>query len=159
VFIREKSGGDRGIFSAAGNGCHAWRGIALSRALTEAAQCRLTPIAGAREDLAHDDYAATPERLAQVRAYVSLAERPSRPFRAEAVGEPDLNESFADSLSATLSALQAAGIAQAVAVSLAPEELGPSVVRMLVPGPEGLVFDAGYVPGARARYIVVGKGA
>jgi ribosomal protein S12 methylthiotransferase accessory factor len=159
VFIREKSSGDRDIFSAAGSGCHRWRGIALSRALTEAAQCRLTHIAGAREDLVHDDYAATPERLSQVRAYVSLVERPSHPFRGEAAGEPDQNEIFADTLSASLSALQAVGITQAVAVSLAPEELGLSVVRMLVPGLEGLVFDAGYVPGARARHIVEANGA
>ncbi|WP_250890463.1 YcaO-like family protein [Sphingobium nicotianae] len=154
VFIRERGNGDRDAFSAEGSGCHRWRGIALSRALTEAAQCRLTHIAGAREDLVHDDYAATSERLAQIKRYLSLTGGPVRPFQPADKTDPGSAETFAETLSQTISALQAVGIEQVVAVSLAPEDLGIHVVRMLVPGLEGLVFEPGYVPGARARALL-----
>src|SRR5262249_33415189 len=43
-----------------GSGCHADRAIALTRALTEAAQTRLTYIAGIRDDLPPAEYAAAP---------------------------------------------------------------------------------------------------
>src|SRR5262249_15378562 len=39
-----------------GVGCHVDRDVALSRALTEAAQARLTVTAGARDDIAEDGY-------------------------------------------------------------------------------------------------------
>ena len=41
----------RGLAPSRGSGCHASRGVALCRALTEAAQGRLTMIAGSRDDL------------------------------------------------------------------------------------------------------------
>ena len=44
-----------------GSGCHADRAIALVRALTEAAQTRLTYIAGIRDDLSPAGYSATPD--------------------------------------------------------------------------------------------------
>src|SRR5581483_10381453 len=43
-----------------GAGCHPDRTVALSRALTEAAQVRLTYIAGIRDDLAPAEYADPP---------------------------------------------------------------------------------------------------
>src|SRR5204862_5340822 len=43
-----------------GSGCHADRNIGLARALTEAAQTRLTHIAGIRDDLSPAAYQQTP---------------------------------------------------------------------------------------------------
>ena len=46
----------RSLHSAAGQGCHCTREIALLRALTEAAQTRLTVIAGVRDDVMRGEY-------------------------------------------------------------------------------------------------------
>src|SRR5690606_32133214 len=46
---------------AEGHGCHPDRGVALLRALTEAAQTRLTAIAGGREDITRARYRAGAE--------------------------------------------------------------------------------------------------
>src|SRR5204863_4013969 len=46
----------RSLFAARGTGCHPSRAIALLRALTEAAQSRLTVIAGSRDDVVRVDY-------------------------------------------------------------------------------------------------------
>lgn len=159
VVIREREGGERDVYSAAGSGCHRWRGIALSRALTEAAQCRLTHIAGAREDLNHDDYAETSARLEQLGAFVDLSREARRSFRAGSPPDPDPSESIAKTLASTLRALRNVGIGQAVAVDLAPEDLGLHVVRVLVPGLEGLVFEPGYIPGARGTAMLDRHGA
>ena len=43
-----------------GSGCHADRDVALLRAITEAAQSRLTRISGAREDFGDEAYPADP---------------------------------------------------------------------------------------------------
>src|SRR5205085_6959991 len=55
--IRDLSAGDPGrLRRFHGSGCHADRVIALSRALTEAAQTRLTYIAAIRDDLSPAEY-------------------------------------------------------------------------------------------------------
>ncbi len=55
--IREMSDDPKlGMRRFRGAGCHPDRGIALSRALTEAAQTRLTYVVGARDDLPLSDY-------------------------------------------------------------------------------------------------------
>lgn len=165
VFIRERGegsgdrsggchAGERDAFSAVGSGCHRWRGIALSRALTEAAQCRLTHIAGAREDLVHGDYAAGPERLAQVARFRAIGDAPLRPFRTGDGAVPDAGESFAQGRADIVAALRAVGIADVVAVDLSVAGTGIHVARLVVPGLEGLVFDADYRPGRRARAVL-----
>lgn len=160
VFIRERTrAGDRAAFSAVGSGCHPWRGIALSRALTEAAQCRLTHIAGAREDLAQGDYAVSPERMRQIARYTSLTRAPGRRFRDEKDVEPDPGESFAATLARIVDALRAVGCPQIVSVDLTSPSHGISVVRLLVPGLEGLAFDVDYAPGQRLRRINAAAGA
>ncbi len=45
-----------GVAPELGFGCHADRDVALSRALTEAAQARLTVISGARDDIGAGGY-------------------------------------------------------------------------------------------------------
>ena len=47
---------DDGVEPELGSGCHADADVALSRALTEAAQARLTRISGARDDFAAASY-------------------------------------------------------------------------------------------------------
>src|SRR5208282_3179889 len=58
--VAEKSATYPGLRRFAGAGCHPDRTIALARALTEAAQIRLTYIAGIRDDLLPSEYEELP---------------------------------------------------------------------------------------------------
>jgi YcaO-like protein with predicted kinase domain len=131
-----------------GSGCHADRGVALLRAITEAAQARLTRISGARDDLDDDAYPAdpgTPDRA------VRLFDAPAR-GTVEAL--PQIaGPSARHDLDAMRAALAARGLDAIVAVDLTKPALGIPVTRVVVPGLEGPAHAAGlgYVPGARAR--------
>ncbi len=141
-----------------GAGCHPAPEIALLRALTEAAQVRMTYIVGSREDIAHADYA--PALLAgRVRDVRALMRRAGAARALAAPGGIAL-EDFAAEIGWILDRLRGAGIDQAVAVDLSrpPGEEGPreepvdiAVVRVVVPGLEGSHANPAYVPGARAR--------
>jgi len=138
-------------FAAAGAGCHPWRGIALTRALTEAAQCRLTLIAGAREDLLSDDYAPGGARAAGLADYLEMGASSSRTFRRAGDLDPLAHLSFEGTLGRLLDALAAVGASQVVAVDLTLARFGIPVVKVLVPGLEGVAHEAGFRPGSRAR--------
>ncbi|MBV9584431.1 MAG: YcaO-like family protein [Alphaproteobacteria bacterium] len=151
--IRDPSGGDlRRLRRHHGSGCHADRAIALSRALTEAAQTRLTYIAGIRDDLSPAEYEEPPEAeigdalldaLAAEAAPVLFRNVPS--FAAD---------DLADDLRWALDHLHAAGMMRAVAVDLTRPEFDIPVVRLIVPGLEWDPHHPNYRPGARAQAIV-----
>ena len=73
----------RQLYFAFGSGCHPVRAIALIRAITEAAQCRLTYIAGARDDADRDFFerARNPERVARLREQVEAGASTGADFR------------------------------------------------------------------------------
>jgi YcaO-like protein with predicted kinase domain len=111
-----------------GFGAH-WRPeVAIARALTEAAQTRLTYIAGARDDFFPIDYARAtdPDLLAMV------WERFSQPCD-EPVAFDDLPARTAATLGEALEAL-IAGERQVIAVDLTHPALGVPVVKVIVPG-------------------------
>jgi ribosomal protein S12 methylthiotransferase accessory factor len=139
----------RPIGPMGGFGCHPARGVALLRALTEAAQSRLTVITGARDDVRfgmgrpEDDLDAARRFLAN-----HGAQPAPRSFR----DAPDhAGEALDDDVAWELDRLRAAGLRQVVAVDLTRPELGIPVVRVVIPGLEPLDDVPGYVPGARAR--------
>ncbi|GMG81505.1 YcaO-like family protein [Paralimibaculum aggregatum] len=137
-----------------GAGAHLAPEVALARALTEAAQARLTYIAGAREDIAAEDYAPeiVAERHRRARAIMAgLA--PRRRFADVAGREAD---SLAEDVAAALAALAAVGIAEVVAVELTAAPFAVPVMRVVVPGLEAALEgpDDGYVPGARAAALL-----
>lgn len=142
-----------------GFGCHPAPEVALSRALTEAAQARLTFIAGAREDIPDADYLAPAiaERAAAA-AQILDGLQPAQDFSAVASVEA---EDLAGDVAATLRALRRVGIAEAVAVDIAPPAFGLSVTRVVVPGLEAALEGprAQYVPGARASALLMGAAA
>ena len=135
-----------------GYGCHPMRHIALLRALTEAAQMRLTIIAGSRDDLdavhyrpiAPDDPPAQGRRIDW-----QDTSGPRRDFRTIA----HRNEtSFEGEVAWQLERLRAAGIERVVAVNLTLPEFEIPVVRMIIPGLEMAFMDLKYFAlGARAR--------
>jgi len=126
----------RPLFAADGAGCHPVRVVALLRALTEAAQSRLTVIAGSRDDCFRADYARLADQALQERIRMRLAEKPGqRNFidRAEWHAQT-LNEDIA----LILERLHAIGLTQAIVVNLTRAEFGIPVVRVVVPGLECL---------------------
>jgi YcaO-like protein with predicted kinase domain len=132
-----------------GSGCHARRAIALLRALTEAAQGRLTIISGARDDL----------RAAFFDERGDLIERESPRLLSATVGG---SRAFGDAPTVDhqtlegdvrweLQALVNASFTQAIAVDLTKEEFDVPVVRVIIPYLEAMSEVPGYVLGRRAR--------
>ena len=136
-----------------GAGCHPARGIALLRALTEAAQARTTYIAGSRDDFWAEDYAST-HRARRVRECRTLmgAATPVGDFHDVPTRDRDR---LAEDVNWALERLLGVGVQQVVVVDLTTQELGIPVVRVVIPRLEGL--DEGerghYVPGPRARAV------
>lgn len=121
-------------YGAEGLGCHPHRGIALLRAITEAAQARLGLITGARDNATEREYALGQEPELMRRQAVALAGPATRDFRAV----PSIDgDSFDADVARELEALRSGGITQAVVVDLTREEFGIPVVRVVVPGLEG----------------------
>jgi len=139
------------IPAAFGAGCHPSRDVALSRAMTEAAQSRLTVIAGSRDDFGRARYRTTqaPEAFAynrhlvtNQRAVLPIDRLPT--WTAETV-DGDLRR--------VLDLLRAMGVPQVLAVDLSWEGLPVSVARVIVPVLEGPTESPAYVPGSRVRAL------
>lgn len=137
-------------YFAFGSGCHPVRRIALLRALTEAVQCRLTYIAGARDDASRDFFerARNPDRVARLRERVEEYEDRGCDFRAVPnFDSPD----FRADVDHERACLAGAGLEEVIAVDLTLPGFAIPVVRVVIPGLESLHDAPGYVPGARAR--------
>jgi len=130
-----------------GAGTHPCREIALLRALTEAAQARTTVISGSRDDLGRSTYASE-EASARLRQFRGLMDRPVAGVALDTVPTHE-SDTIADDLDHVVARLAAVGLGEIAVVDLTKEEFGIPVVRVMVPGLEGLVEDD-YVPGARA---------
>lgn len=132
-----------------GAGCHPSRSVALSRALTEAAQSRLTYISGSRDDIERRDY-RRPDDL-------KPAERHRRPQQVPTLRFQDVPTREHDTLNADLEweldQLKVAGISQVIVVDLTLPEFNLAVVKVVIPGLEGVPDGPSYVPGARALTV------
>lgn len=134
---------------AAGMGCHPARDVALLRALTEAAQSRLTFISGSRDDLdrgnyhrflgdeTRDQWRATMEATGSERDYARVPDHDAATFEDDVAWQIDR--------------LRSVGIDQVLAVDLTREEFGIPVVRVVIPGLESVDDSPKYVYGARGR--------
>lgn len=134
---------------AQGSGCHPSRGIALSRALSEAAQSRITRIVGSRDDLQTREMneLRAPETVALHRAQVARPPGKCRSFEAV----PNYTfDTFEEDICLILSRLDTIGVHQVISVDLSRSEYPLHVVRMLAPGLEGAAYLPGYRPGRRA---------
>lgn len=132
-----------------GAGCHPTRAIALSRALTEAAQSRLTYISGSRDDIERRDYRrpgdATP---AEHHGRAATAAPATRRFQDSAHRDAD---TLNDDLQWELERLQAVGVKQVIVTDLTRPEFKVAVVKVVIPGLESVPDGPDYVPGSRAR--------
>jgi YcaO-like protein with predicted kinase domain len=128
-----------------GMGCHPTREVAALRAITEAAQCRLTLISGARDDLFRDAY--------RQRSHKSYSEQTSglSAARVSFGTIPDFDSpAFSQDIAWMLERLAACGLKQVLLVDLSLPGTGIAVARVVVPGLEGPDDDPDYVPGVRA---------
>jgi YcaO-like protein with predicted kinase domain len=132
-----------------GAGCHPDRSIALARALSEAAQTRLTYIAGVRDDLSALEY-EEPAGAEIVDALLDALRQECRPHLFHEI-RSFAGDDLGQDLQWELEQLRSVGIARVVAVDLTRPEFGIPVVRMVIPGLEGDIRHPHYVAGARAR--------
>lgn len=151
--IRENTSRMPGNVDIPGYGCHPARSVALFRALTEAAQTRLTIIAGSRDDLVRRRY----EQLGN-----PLVSWPDRPWfdyqgalRNFSEGPTWGAETFDEDVLWLLERLRATGIQRVVVVDLTKQEFGLPVVRVVIPGLEmALINPDRYALGQRARKLL-----
>ncbi len=137
-----------------GAGCHPTRGVALARALSEAAQARTTYIAGSRDDFDPDWYAEDAKlRRRETGRLLVERHRPARRFEEV----PDFRaDTVQEDIRWLLCRLAAVGIEQVVAVDLGKPRWGIPVFRVIVPDLEGPYRGArsDYVPGSRALRLL-----
>lgn len=119
-----------------GAGCHPAREIAMSRAVSEAAQSRLTRISGARDDLAPKYYGGN-ERV-RARYLLDAGEAVGSEGARQPEESPDIaGDHLDDDLWRVIEAVKSAGWPQVLALSLA-EDPRYSVVKVIVPGMLGM---------------------
>ncbi|GGE12730.1 hypothetical protein GCM10011390_34890 [Aureimonas endophytica] len=117
-----------------GYGCHPLPARAAIRAVTEAAQTRLTLIAGSRDDLTPRQYRPSGTGGSSLAETLALIGAPRRPAcRAPFGGAGDTIQAR---LRAMVARLGAAGLGEVVVVPIARHASGAAVVRVLVPGLE-----------------------
>lgn len=150
--IKEALGNERSALGAFwGAGCHLSREVALTRAITEAAQSRLTYIVGSRDDLSHSDYERAEGQelfdLVQDDWEKSKARHEFKnvPSNAAATFESDLAR--------LLMRLREAGLPRVIAVDLTDDRYGIPVVRIIIPGLETHDEYHRHKPGRRARAL------
>lgn len=116
-----------------GFGAHLVPEVAVARALTEAAQTRLTYIAGARDDFFPFDYARStdPELLADL--WDRLAGPCDEPASFDELPRT-VTAGLGEDLEALIALLGAHGVDSVIAVDLTHPELRVPVVKVLVPG-------------------------
>ncbi len=132
-----------------GYGCHPDPVVALSRAITEAAQSRVTVIVSSRDDNYNRQYASQndPAVTASARALFAGV-KPTRQF---ADRPPATTGSIDGNLRGMLDAIERTGTGPVACVDLTKPELGIPVVKAIVPGLEFYSLFIGYTPGPRAR--------
>lgn len=120
-----------GIFH--GFGCHLSKEIAFIRAVTEAAQTRLTYISGARDDIYREWYETTQSEFfqAQWKQFLNKERRHIHDFNTY----PSLEtESLEADVSTQLRHLQMAGLDQVVVIDLSQPGFEIAVARVIIPG-------------------------
>lgn len=120
-----------------GYGSHLDPTVAAVRAITEAAQSRLTYIHGAREDLSPESYRFTPSHERLVRFFSGR--------RGDLAWEQLADHSTGDlgrDLDLVLKGLAAAGFGRVLRVDLTRRDIGIPVVKLIVPG---LAYQGGFL--------------
>jgi ribosomal protein S12 methylthiotransferase accessory factor len=140
-----------------GTGCHPAREIALLRALTEAAQNRLTAITGSRDDADRARFERFPQPSAAAREQARRAAR-APGTRAFADVTSCATETLDGDVELELGRLREVGIERVAVVDLTRPDIGWPVARVVVQGLEGIGELPGYLHGPRAATLAVQRG-
>lgn len=150
--VEERTDLFRPVGLARGAGCHLDPRVALSRALCEAAQSRLTRIAGARDDVAQRDVDNLRDPATIERHRAQLAQHGEAGRRLS-----DLPDASTDAHDRDVALLQrrlgSVGLDEIAVVDLTPPDVPFSVVRAIVPGLEPPSETPDWRPGPRARRV------
>jgi ribosomal protein S12 methylthiotransferase accessory factor len=138
----------RPLPTSLGAGCHPDRRIAFCRAVTEAAQGRLTAIAGSRDDIGRPAYRDSQSAAALAAHRATAHGNGERLFDAVPT---HVAASVTADLAHVLAQLERAGLDRVIFVDLGRPGMPVSVVRVIVPGLEGPTDSPSYVPGRRVR--------
>lgn len=143
----------RSLHAAAGMGCHPVRSIALLRALTEAAQSRLTIISGSRDDIFREDYemSRNPDSLRKQRELLRI----NGDMKSFYDCPTFLSKSFNEDLEWIIFNLRRVGIEEIVLLNLTHPYFNIPIARVIIPGLESLSSVPGYYPGDRARKLII----
>ncbi len=148
--IEDAAASDHHLRSTAmGMGCHLDRTVALQRAVTEAAQGRLTLIAGSRDDVFRKEYEDTPGSRQALNQFREARPEKGR-YRTFGDGPTCQLDTFDADVALELDRLVAAGVGEVIAVNLTDPDIGIPVVRVVIPGLEALDGGSDYMPGPRA---------
>lgn len=149
IYDEEADPVSRPFPAAFGAGCHPNSGVALVRALTEAAQSRLTVISGSRDDFGRARYSAVQDaRALEYNRKLAREGNGRRLFQCVPNWCVATLEQEIDHVARCLAQV---GITQVLTLELADPSLPISVARVIVPGLEGPTESAVYYPGARVR--------
>ncbi len=137
---------------SSGYGCHPYRRIALSRAITEALQSRLTHIVGGRDDIYWSTYR---DRLrvddADGDAWGDALMSETEGIVLDEIPEAPTMHALSQLLDWVLARLTSNGFEQAIVVDLTQAAIGIPVVWVSVPALEGAIDKPGYTPGPRMQ--------
>ena len=130
-----------------GYGAHLDPEIAMVRAITEVVQGRCIYIAGSRDDVFRHNYYRMHRHATHVAASMGLLVPDSGALQ---VPKNEATPTFEGDTLLALEKLKAVGLHQAIVLDLTFPELAAKVVKVVVPGLEGYLFDF-YTCGPRAK--------
>ncbi|KQW78263.1 hypothetical protein ASC89_15860 [Devosia sp. Root413D1] len=142
-------GADKHFDVATGASCHPIAAVAARRAIVEAAQTRITNIAGARDDIVEGEYDEQLGRSIAVLTEATPATRPAPPGLPADSGEAAL-------IAALQAGLAKAGLNRIVVIPLGGEQFGIRVAKIYVPGLEDRLTNTNWRPGSRATAAMLG---
>jgi len=135
-----------GVFK--GYGAHLDPEIAMIRAVTEAVQSRAVYIAGSRDDLFRHNEVHLRNDVNDHAARELLDQLP--PTADARVRQSEATPTFEGDTLLAIEKLRRAGLHQVIVLDLSRPDFPIHVVKVIVPGMEGYMFDF-YQPGRRAR--------
>jgi YcaO-like protein with predicted kinase domain len=150
-----------GIRPAYGSGTHLNKTIALSRAITEAAQSRVTFIAGARDDQYHDVYENEISNTTY-NSWLDELQNINTDLLKSFKDIPCTNlQSLDEDQAYILSQLDKVGLNDAFYADLTQEKYNIPVVKVIIPGTEGITAPGRRLLGSRGLkfYKQYGVGA
>jgi YcaO-like protein with predicted kinase domain len=142
-------GADKHFDAATGASCHPIAAVAARRAIIEAAQTRITNIAGARDDIVEGEY-----ELELARSIAVLTED-APATRAAPVGLP-AGTSEEALIAALRAGLAGVGLNRIVVIPLGGRGMGIEVAKVFVPGLEDRLTNRNWRPGSRATAAMLG---